>query len=45
MNATIYKYDYTAIETRQFDPSRNYWWPIPQTQLDLNHNLEQNPGY
>lgn len=45
MNAKIYKYDHTVIETRQFDPSKDYWWPIPQAELDLNHNLVQNPGY
>lgn len=30
---------------RRFDPSTHYWWPIQQSQLDLNPNLEQNPGY
>lgn len=23
----------------------NYLWPIPQQQINLNHNLIQNPGY
>jgi len=23
----------------------NYLWPIPQSELDVNENLEQNPGY
>jgi hypothetical protein len=45
MNATIYKYDHTKIETRQFDPARDYYWPIPQAQLDLNPKLKQNPNY
>lgn len=45
MNATIYKWNNTAIETRKFDPAKNYWWPIPQSQLDLDHNIKQNPGY
>lgn len=45
LNATIYKYDGSTIETRQFDPARDYWWPIPQTELDLNPALEQNNGY
>jgi len=45
MNATIYKWDHTAIETRKFDPKKDYWWPIPQAQLDLNPNLKQNDGY
>jgi hypothetical protein len=29
---------------RQF-PVRAYLWPIPQTELDLNANLKQNPGF
>ena len=45
MNATIYKYDGNAIETRKFDAARDYWWPIPQTEMDLNPALEQNSGY
>lgn len=24
---------------------RNYLWPIPQTEIELNSNLTQNPGY
>jgi len=23
----------------------NYLWPIPQSELDVNPNLVQNPGY
>lgn len=45
MNATIYKYDHSPIETREFDPAKDYWWPIPQAQLDLNPNLTQNDKY
>jgi hypothetical protein len=26
-------------------PARNYLWPIPQAELDLNQNLKQNTGY
>ena len=29
---------------RQF-PVRAYLWPIPQSELDLNANLKQNPGF
>jgi len=29
---------------RQFPP-RAYLWPIPQVEIDLNSNLQQNPGY
>jgi hypothetical protein len=30
---------------RVFDPAKNYVWPIPQTEIDLNKNLVQNPSY
>lgn len=30
--------------TRSFD-SHHYLWPIPQDELSLNDNLQQNPGY
>lgn len=30
---------------RVFDPAKNYLWPIPQTEIDLNKSLKQNPGY
>jgi len=32
------------IETRVF-ADKNYLWPIPQTEIDLNKNTTQNPGY
>ncbi len=33
------------LNTRTFNPSVHYLWPIPQAELDLNNSLEQNPGY
>lgn len=45
LNATIYNFKGAAIETRKFNPARDYWWPIPQTQRDLNPNLAQNLNY
>jgi hypothetical protein len=45
MNGKIYTWDSKAIETRQFNPDRDYWWPIPQDERDLNPNLKQNPNY
>lgn len=30
---------------RIFDPTKNYVWPFPQSELDVNPNLVQNPGY
>jgi hypothetical protein len=45
LNAPIKTYDGSQIEVRTFDPSRDYFWPIPLTETDLNPALEQNPGY
>jgi starch-binding outer membrane protein, SusD/RagB family len=45
LNDTIFTYSHSPIEVRKFDPNRNYWWPIPQAQLDLNPKLTQNKGY
>ena len=33
------------FDTRIFDPNRDYLWPVPQKELDINPNLTQNPGY
>ncbi|GHB79765.1 RagB/SusD family nutrient uptake outer membrane protein [Persicitalea jodogahamensis] len=30
---------------RVFKPNRDYLWPIPQKELDLNKELIQNPGW
>ncbi|WP_162418604.1 RagB/SusD family nutrient uptake outer membrane protein [Cyclobacterium roseum] len=30
---------------RSFDPARDYLWPIPQRERELNTNLTQNAGY
>ena len=30
---------------RQFDPAKHYLLPFPQREIDLNDQLEQNPGY
>ncbi len=30
---------------RNFDPSRNYLWPIPSTEIQINENMKQNPNY
>lgn len=31
--------------TRSFATPKDYLWPIPASERDLNSNLEQNPGY
>lgn len=32
-------------ETRQFNPERDYLWPIPLREMNVNSNLVQNPLY
>lgn len=36
---------FNVIGVNTFDPGKNYYWPIPQKEIDLNKNLTQNPGY
>lgn len=36
---------YRAVDERTFDPDKDYLWPIPQKDMDVNNQLEQNPGY
>lgn len=31
--------------SRAFDPSKHYLFPFPQSEIDINPNLVQNPGY
>lgn len=31
--------------SRQFNPAKHYLWPFPQSEIDINPKLEQNPGY
>lgn len=33
------------FDTRTFDPKKDYLWPIPQKERDINPNLKQNFGY
>tara|TARA_R110002050_G_scaffold207382_1_gene343513 strand:+ start:3427 stop:5136 length:1710 start_codon:yes stop_codon:yes gene_type:complete len=33
------------IAQRDFDPTRNYLWPIPATEILINENINQNPNY
>lgn len=39
------KITYPVFQKRVFDPSRHYLFPIPQTEIDKNRDLEQNPGW
>lgn len=36
---------YRNVEPREFDPDRDYLWPIPQAEMDVNDEIEQNSGY
>lgn len=48
VDAATGKYTITGaplkIETRVF-ADKNYLWPIPQSERDIDKNLSQNPGY
>ncbi len=47
-NDTPYQVDATGhfyVCTRHFRKDVDYLWPIPQTEIDINPNLTQNPGY
>ncbi len=33
------------LTPKTFDKSRQYLWPLPTTELTVNKNLTQNPGY
>ena len=33
------------VETRRFNPDRDYLWPIPSSEISANEKMEQNPGY
>ena len=37
--------DGNIIESRNFNPAKDYLWPLPDRDILLNTNLEQNPGY
>ena len=39
------KITYPVFQKRVFDPTRHYLFPIPQTEIDKNRALEQNPGW
>lgn len=34
-----------VLEVRIFDAGKNYYWPIPQIELEVNDQITQNPGY
>lgn len=38
-------YKTRVINKRQFNPARDYVWPIPQSEMSSNKNMVQNPYY
>ena len=38
-------YEIRTLETRKFDAVKMYRMPIPNTQININPNLVQNPGW
>jgi starch-binding outer membrane protein, SusD/RagB family len=34
-----------VFDQRTFNSQRDYYWPIPQKELDINDKIIQNPGY
>lgn len=42
---SLYIDELTSFDTRKFNPERDYLFPIPQKELDINSNLIQNPNY
>lgn len=43
--AVTYSGDHIKVETRTFNANRDYLWPVPQSERDINKNLSQNSGY
>jgi hypothetical protein len=33
------------LENRTYRPATNYLFPVPQSEMDANPNMVQNPGY
>jgi hypothetical protein len=51
LNKVVYSFEIPGvlpiknIETRVFDPSKDYLWPIPQFAIDNAKQLKQNPAW
>jgi hypothetical protein len=41
----VFEVESGVDKDRSFNPTKGYFWPIPQTEIDLNENLIQNPGF
>lgn len=40
-----WQYETMTIDKRAFNAARDYLWPIPQSEINANKNMVQNPGY
>lgn len=38
-------FSYPVFETRLFDKTKHYLFPVPQSEIDKNDRLSQNPGW
>ncbi|GAB2774434.1 RagB/SusD family nutrient uptake outer membrane protein [Rhabdobacter roseus] len=45
MNTNLYNHRNQVIDSRVFNASRDYLWPIPSVAIQNNPVLAQNPGY
>lgn len=36
---------YRNVQLRSFNSNRDFLWPIPQAEMDVNDSITQNPGY
>nr|MBP7472742.1 RagB/SusD family nutrient uptake outer membrane protein [Prevotella sp.] len=44
-NPSKWVFETEKKETRKFDSTKGWLWPIPQVEMQNNSNLKQNPGY
>lgn len=44
-NGSLHNYKGIVVDTRKFNPAKDYLWPIPYNQILQNPNLTQNPGW
>jgi hypothetical protein len=44
-NTVANKSEMRVIETRLFNPKRDYLLPVPRIEMETNENLVQNPNY
>lgn len=45
MNGDVHAHDGKFMQKRKFNPARDYFWPVPFTEIDLNPALKQNSNY